>query len=189
MKDDPCTFYWQAELANGRTGAAPHRAIQDASRWAGPVRTAAIRRSLARAIPVSAAVPRSRTNHAHAMTGVTRAIWPREIRGAEQIAGPAVTGAAHAVPVRSALLGSRENPRRGRCPGATTLALVSAGPPSRLFRDGGKRRELRRHDLQHKTCNAGPAAIGEGAAPARIEGGSSNVSHKSWHGAWRAGRV
>jgi hypothetical protein len=30
MQDDPCTFYWQAELANGRTGAARHRAIQDA---------------------------------------------------------------------------------------------------------------------------------------------------------------
>jgi hypothetical protein len=30
MQDDPCTFYWQAELANGRTGASRHRAIQDA---------------------------------------------------------------------------------------------------------------------------------------------------------------
>ena len=119
--------------------------------------------------------------------GVTRAIRPGETHGAEQIAGPAATGGAHAVPVvfEVRCCARRDNPRRRRRrrrgrPGATTLAWVSAGPPSRLFRDVGKATRAPPparpaiQDLQHSWERARfPLASKAGVRTSRIGRGAA----------------
>ena len=132
MQDDPCTFHWQAELANGRTGSASRRAFREASGLGQVPAQAAVRRSFARGIPGSAAVARCRTNPVRATTGVRSAIRP----GVPRVA-PAVFKV------------------RG-CTHSHWVAPLHRRAPPRLFRDTGEAARpppsarLAIQDLQHK---------------------------------------
>ena len=128
MQDDPCTFHWQAELANGRTGSASRRAFRDTSGLGQVPAQAAIHRSFARAIPGSA-VARCRTNPVRATTGVRSAIRRGESRVAPAVFK--VRGCAHSRWV---------TPLRRRAPRCPELRRRHGGDTNLQHKAGSSRR-------------------------------------------------